>query len=276
MVNQLMFQSFNDVNGKRVCRYSLTVSLLSSVLWIAGCGSNNPVPQEPAGSATAKVAQSEDASVGFAQDRVTEKTPTAEVLFDGETLELWEIPSFGGEGDVSVQSGVIMLPEGDPVTAISLVESYDLPTANYEVTVEAKRIEGSDFFATVTFPVKDAFCSLVVGGWGGNLVGLSSIDGLDASENETRRLIEFDDDRWYRIRIRVRKENISAWIDDEQVVDQNTKGKKISLRGDSMIPCRPLGIASFITTAAIRKIELTRLSQTLAATDSQPKESEDD
>ena len=69
---------------------------------------------------------------------------------------------------------------------------------------------------------------------------------------------KFEDDRWYRIRLRVAEENISAWIDDEKVVDLDTAGKKISLRGE-MIPCRPLGIATFITTAAIRKVELLRL-----------------
>lgn len=181
-----------------------------------------------------------------------------ESLFDGKTLDGWELTSFGGEGDCYVEDGAIVLTAGDPVTAINLPEEYDLPTDNYEVLVEAKRVEGTDFFATVTFPVGDSFCSLVVGGWAGTLVGLSSIDDEDASMNETRTLRKFEEDRWYRIRLRVAEENISAWIDDENVVDLDTAGKKISLRSE-MIPCRPLGIATFITTAAIRKVELQRL-----------------
>ncbi len=144
------------------------------------------------------------------------------------------------------------------MTAINLPEDYDLPTDNYELLVVAKRVEGTDFFATITFPVGDSFCSLVVGGWAGTLIGLSSVDGEDASMNETRTLKKLEDDRWYQIRVRVGGDNISAWIDEEQVVDLDTSGKKISLRGE-MIPCRPLGIASFITTAAIRQVELRRL-----------------
>jgi len=76
--------------------------------------------------------------------------------------------------------------------------------------------------------------------------------------NETRTLNKFENDRWYRIRLRVADDNISAWIDDERVVDLKINGRKISLRSE-MIPCRPLGIASYITTAAIRKVELQRL-----------------
>ncbi len=181
-----------------------------------------------------------------------------EVLFDGKSLDGWELTSFGGEGDCNVKDGAIVMAAGDPLTAINLLDEYDLPTDNYELLVEAKRVEGTDFFATVTFPVGDSFCSLVVGGWAGTLVGLSSIDGEDASMNETRTLKKFEGNRWYKIRLRVTGDNISAWIDDEKVVDLNTVGRKISLRNE-MIPCRPLGIASFITTAAIRKVELVRL-----------------
>ena len=193
-----------------------------------------------------------------------------EALFDGRTLDGWELTSFGGEGDCYVEDGAIVLAAGDPVTAINLPEDYDLPTDNYELLVEAKRIEGTDFFATVTFPVGDSFCSLVVGGWAGTLIGLSSIDGDDASMNETRSLKTFEDDRWYRIRLRVAEDNISAWIDDKKLVDLNTVGRKISLRSE-MIPCRPLGVASYITTAAIRKVELRRLESKTDVNEAQGK-----
>jgi hypothetical protein len=188
------------------------------------------------------------------------QTVESEALFDGKSLDGWELTSFGGEGDCEVKDGAIVMASGDPLTAINLVEQYDLPTNNYELLVEAKRVEGTDFFATITFPVGDSFCSLVVGGWAGTLVGLSSVDGEDASMNETRSLKNFDDNRWYQIRLRVAEENISAWIDNEVVVDLDIAGRTISLRNE-MIPCRPLGIASYITTAAIRKIQLQRLEK---------------
>jgi len=62
----------------------------------------------------------------------------------------------------------------------------EVPEPPFELEFEAKRVDGSDFFCTVTFPVrKDEYVSLVAGGWGGAVVGISSMDGKDASENET-------------------------------------------------------------------------------------------
>ena len=78
-----------------------------------------------------------------------------------------------------------------------------LPTTSYEVALQAMRVEGSDFFAGITFPVGGSFCSLILGGWGGSVVGLSSINGLDASENETSQSRQSESGRWYYVRIRV-------------------------------------------------------------------------
>ena len=47
----------------------------------------------------------------------------------------------------------------------------------------------------------NSFCSFVVGGWGGGVVGLSSVDGSDASENETSRSKEFKRGQWYRVQV---------------------------------------------------------------------------
>lgn len=179
----------------------------------------------------------------------------SETLFNGKNIDGWEVAEFGGEGRVFVREGCIVMEAGDPLTAINLAEEKAIPRDNYELTVEARRIEGTDFFATVTFPVGESWCSLVVGGWAGSLVGLSSIDGKDASENDTKSVMKFETGRWYRIRIRVAENKIQSWIDDKPVVDKDITGKKITIRNE-MIPCRPLGIASYITTTEIRKVEM--------------------
>ena len=178
-----------------------------------------------------------------------------ESLFDGQSLDNWELTEFGGEGDVRVEEGCIVMDAGDPITAINLPESYDLPTMNYEIEYEAMKVEGTDFFGTITFPVNDSFCSMVIGGWAGTVVGLSSIDGVDASENETRLVRKFERNQWYRLRVRVTPESIQGFIDDEQVISQSIVGKKVSIRSE-MIPCRPLGIANFYTIAKLRNIRL--------------------
>ena len=77
------------------------------------------------------------------------------------------------------------------------------PKSNYEFRLEAMRVQGSDFFAGITFPVGGAHCSWINGGWGGMVVGLSSLDDMDASENDTGVSRIFESGRWYRLRLRV-------------------------------------------------------------------------
>jgi hypothetical protein len=179
-------------------------------------------------------------------------------LFDGKSLTGWKSTEFGGEGEVTVEGGAIILEQGNDMTGVTYARD-DFPKMDYEVTLEGKKLRGNDFFCTTTFPVGDTHCSLVVGGWGGTVVGLSSIDGEDASENETNSLKNFKRDQWYRVRVRVTKQRIAAWIDDEKVVDFATKDRMISLRLECEL-CRPFGVASWRTAAAIRNIQVRPLT----------------
>jgi hypothetical protein len=119
------------------------------------------------------------------------------------------------------------------------------------------RIAGNDFFCGITFPVGKNPCTLIIGGWGGTTVGLSSIDGKDASKNETTTLRNFDKNRWYHIRLLVTDEFIKSWIDSTKVIDFTPGNKKLSIRPEVELS-RPFGIASWNTTAAIRNIHLQR------------------
>ena len=179
-------------------------------------------------------------------------------LFDGRTLTPWEVAVFGGEGEVSVEDGQIQLGFGDSLTGIT--RKGDFPKSDYEIRLEAMRVDGIDFFCALTFPVQDSHCTFVVGGWAGAVVGLSNIDGRDASENKTTRYMAFDDNRWYRIRVRVTADKIQAWIDDERMVDQGIQGRRIAIRPEVDL-CKPLGIASWQTRAVLRKIEYRRLTE---------------
>lgn len=177
-------------------------------------------------------------------------------LFDGRTLDGWKPTNFGGEGEVRVEDGRIVLEMGGDLTGIT--STREVPRSDYEITLEAMRVEGGDFFCGLTFPVRDKPCSLIVGGWGGTVVGLSSINGADASDNETTSLMSFKKGQWYRIRLRVTGQRIGAWIDDEQVVDLPLEDRELSIRGE-VEASRPLGICSWRTTAALRNIQLRRL-----------------
>lgn len=179
-------------------------------------------------------------------------------LFDGTTLDNWQPTEFGGAGPVRVEDGQIVLHMGvADLTGITWA-GPELPKTNYELALEAMRLDGNDFFAGITFPVAGSFCSLILGGWGGTVVGLSSINGLDASENATSQSIVFDDRRWYEVRIRVTPTKIQAWLDDRQIIDQDITGKTIDTRGE-VESSKPLGIAAWRTKSALRNIRLRLL-----------------
>jgi hypothetical protein len=122
-------------------------------------------------------------------------------LFDGATLCGWKPAPFPGQGPVTVRDGMVVLGKGDRLTG--LVHTRPFPTVDYELRFEAARLEGNDFFACLIFPVRNSFCSWICGGWDGSTVGLSNLDGYDASENETSLARDFQQGRWYTFQLAV-------------------------------------------------------------------------
>ena len=179
-------------------------------------------------------------------------------LFDGKTISGWKKTAFGGEGEVEVKDGQIIIAAGNPMSGITFTGEF--PKTGYEISLDAKRMGGSDFFCGLTFPVGENPCSFIVGGWGGGVVGLSSIDGSDASENETTKYQEFESDRWYKVRLRVTTEKIEAWLDDKQMVNLPLADRRISIRLEVELS-RPLGIATYSTSAALRDIKVRRVEE---------------
>jgi len=124
------------------------------------------------------------------------------------------------------------------------------------IELEARRRDGTDFFCGLTFPARESGECLtwIVGGWGGSVVGISSIDDRDASANETTRHMAFEKDRWYHLRLIRLGEKLRAWIDGVQVVDLDTAGKKLSLRPGPIDVCAPLGLATWQSTGEFRGV----------------------
>ncbi len=187
--------------------------------------------------------------------------PAKEIkLFDGTSLKNWKILDkidFDGHGEVVVKDGELILNMGRPMTGVRWA-GQELPKTNYEITLEARRIEGGDFFCGMTFPVEKSHCSLILGGWGGSLTGLSCLDGFDASENESTNSMAFKDGKWYKVRLQVTAEKIQVWVDDEQIVDVKHAGRKVSLRWE-MDPMPPLGFATYATKGGLKNIVMKRL-----------------
>lgn len=176
------------------------------------------------------------------------------VLFDGKTLGNWQTTQFGGEGDVFVdEEGNLELGFGAVITGVNWKGGVPA-TSNYEISLEAMKLDGNDFFLALTFPVKDSHATFVVGGWGGGVVGISSVDDLNASENETMNIEGFEKDVWHKIRVRVTDDKLQAWIGEDQKVDLELEGRKISLLPGDIELSVPIGIAAYQTRARYRNI----------------------
>lgn len=178
-------------------------------------------------------------------------------LFNGKNLDGWKSTNFGGEGEVYLEKGNVVITQGVDLSGINSSRK-DLPISNYEIQFEAQRAAGSDFFVGLTFPVRKSSCSLILGGWGGGVCGLSSLDGMDASENETTSYMAFTNGQWYKIRLKVTDDKIEAWLDKHQLVEVETEDRKIDVRFEVEIS-KPLGFATYQSTAWIRNARIRQL-----------------
>ena len=178
-------------------------------------------------------------------------------LFNGMNLDGWTSTNFGGEGEVYLEKGNVVISQGVDLSGITSSRK-DLPSSNYEIEFEAQRAAGSDFFVGLTFPVKKSSCSLILGGWGGGVCGLSSLDGMDASENETTSYMAFTNGQWYKLRLKVTDDKIEAWLDKQQLVEVETEDRKIDVRFEVEIS-KPLGFATYQSTAWVRHARIRQL-----------------
>ena len=176
-------------------------------------------------------------------------------MFDSKKLGKWAAlkkDEFEQAGKVHIRDGAIVMEAGDPATGIHWTGKF--PKQNYELIVEGKRIKGDDFFCGLTFPVSDGSLTLIMGGRGGWVVGLSCIDGFYAIDNDTCTSIKFKQNQWYKIRLRVTAANVGVWVDKEKVIALETERHKLAA-SEEMQRCLPVGVATWKTTGAIRDLK---------------------
>ncbi|WP_435007617.1 3-keto-disaccharide hydrolase [Tundrisphaera lichenicola] len=179
-------------------------------------------------------------------------------LFDGKSLDGWKKVESYKAGEAKVEDGAIVLEKGGPMTAIASTRP-DLPKTNYELSFEARRTSGDDFFAAATFPVGGSFLTLVNGGWGGSITGLSSINGADASENETNRFVKYENGTWYKFRVVVTDSVVRCQVDGKEIIALDYEGQQVKTRLE-VRNCQPLGFASWRSGGEVRAIEVRPLS----------------
>lgn len=195
-----------------------------------------------------------------AEEKPADNSKEGKSLFDGKTLEGWKSINFGGEGEVTVKDGQIILGMGEPLTGVVYQKGDKLPKDHYEISLDAMKLDGDDFFCGLTFPIRDSHATFIIGGWAGGVVGISSIDNLDASENETTTYQTFDKNKWYKVRVRVDGNSLKAWIDDKEFVDVDLKDRKVDTRIEVDIS-KPLGVSAFRTKSALKNIRVRELEK---------------
>jgi type 1 glutamine amidotransferase len=178
------------------------------------------------------------------------------ILFNGKDYSGWTNNNFGGSGEIEFRDGKMIINEGVALSGVKYAKTNELLRNNYEIQVKATKLQGNDFFAGITFPVKDSHATFLCGGWGGSLVGISSIDGMDASENETSTYLKFEENKSYDLRVRVTEKKIQAWVDNQKMVDVGIEGRRISMRPGEIESAVPFGISTYQTRTAIQEVKI--------------------
>ena len=80
-------------------------------------------------------------------------------LFDGKSLAGWKSTNFGGEGQVHIEKGAIVMERGDQMTGVTYTRG-DFPKMNYEVTLEGKKSKKGDGPDQTITVAKDAKVSV--------------------------------------------------------------------------------------------------------------------
>ncbi|MEM9479998.1 MAG: family 16 glycoside hydrolase [Verrucomicrobiota bacterium] len=195
-----------------------------------------------------------------------EKAKEWKELFDGKSLKDWEVIDYPGHAEAKVEDGELIIEKGVQLSGVRYTGD-DFPKIDYEIEVVARKIDGYDFFAGITFPYKDTHATWVLGGWGGSVVGISSINDEDAYENETMEVRDFEVDQFYSLRLQVTEKRLIGFIDDDdRVVNVNVEGKRVSMRWGSIEDSVPLGISTFMVKTGVKSMRIRKLNEEEIAT----------
>jgi len=177
-------------------------------------------------------------------------------LFDGESLDGWRVATqhwFADHGKVTVTDGRVVLGRGPMNTGV--VWTGQFPETDYEVMLEVMRLEGDSVFADLLFPVAGSHCVLVVHS---KLVSLDRLDGRSGNDHPAAQEFLFEPKRWYRLRLRVTRERVQAWVEDQRLIDLPTAEHRWSIRPD-FAALRPFAIFNYQGASALRNIRVRRL-----------------
>src|SRR4051812_34902312 len=86
---------------------------------------------------------------------ISNSVPFEKTLFNGKDLSGWKQTDFGGHGEVMVENGQIKVLMGSELNGINWTNAAVLPKTNFELELDAMKLQGGDFFCALTFPVSN-------------------------------------------------------------------------------------------------------------------------
>jgi hypothetical protein len=189
--------------------------------------------------------------------------PEAKVKVVPEVAETKPVAGRPALSEEAKKAGVLLLGTGEPFAIVKYEGKDPLLVNQYEIKWEAMRVQGNDFFSSLTFPVGSAekSATFVTGGWGGWTTGVSSIGHQFANENATTGSMTFETGRWYEFTLQVNTECLRALIDGKEQFNVNIKGQTIDMHPSEIRKSMPLGFASYSTQGAIRNVRVRPLKE---------------
>jgi len=256
-------------NPERICtmagrdtpgNYGFCESFLSHVLYYIACQKgmysaiSSDYRDEPGSPTSADVAYQRHVEQTAREPQLAGSGHPWTWLFEGESLDGWHVPASppsAARPPVQASCGRMELAQGNPLTCIQWAGEF--PTVNYELSLKAMRLSGSDCFCGIVFPICSQHGFLGFGGWGGELVGMEFVDGRDIHQTDAVARMSFEQGRWYRIRLRVTDSEVGVWLDGTQVLDVRTRDRGFVAHPDWAF-LAPFGLGCCRTSAAFADI----------------------
>ncbi|TWT38708.1 serine/threonine-protein kinase [Blastopirellula retiformator] len=153
-------------------------------------------------------------------------------------------------------------PEGlrvEPMEGARLTLPYQ-PPREYELEVSFTRLTGTQSIALL-FVDGEGEAAYDIDGWGEHLVGIQNIDGRNMNQNRTgvTRHALVNGER-YRATIRVRRDRVEAFLNDDLVATYLGDGANLSMLELWRMPQPSLGIGAYDCKTVFHKIRIRNLS----------------
>ncbi|MES2709245.1 MAG: hypothetical protein V4726_21795 [Verrucomicrobiota bacterium] len=231
---------------------------------LSGCGEKPPVPAAGAKPAAATAGEGKAWTVTDWTEWKKQDTGPGEGVTIVKEIAEPNAPSPDKRppiSDEAAKAGVLILGKGEMMTVVRYEGKHPLLLTDYEISWQGMRVEGRDFFASLTFPVgsEKTCATFVTGGWGGWTTGISSLGHQYANENDTTGSTEFTTGRWYDFTLQVTKDCLRGVIDGREQFKVPLQGRVVSMHPSEIQKCMPLGFASYDTKGAIRNLRIRPL-----------------